>query len=79
MLYRAFGRTDWRVSEIGFGGWQLGGTWGDVDDRESIRTLLYAFEKGINIVDTAVLYGPYRSEIVVGKALKQWTNNKIYE
>ena len=78
MLYRAFGRTDWRVSEIGFGGWQLGGTWGDVDDRESIRTLLYAFEKGINIVDTAVLYGPYRSEIVVGKALKQWTNNKIY-
>jgi aryl-alcohol dehydrogenase-like predicted oxidoreductase len=78
MRYRAFGRTDWQVSEIGFGGWQLGGTWGDVNDQESIRTLLYAFENGINLVDTAVLYGPYRSEKVVGKALKQWTDNKIY-
>ncbi|MGB0774600.1 MAG: aldo/keto reductase [Akkermansiaceae bacterium] len=66
------------VSEIGFGGWQLGGTWGQVDDAESIDTLLYAFEQGINFVDTAALYGAGRSEQVVGKALKQWTGEKIY-
>ena len=78
MRYRAFGRTGWQVSEIGFGGWQLGGTWGKVDDEASIRTLLYAFEKGVNFVDTAVLYGPHRSEQVVGKALRRWRDSKIY-
>ncbi len=81
MQYRTFGKTDWKVSEIGFGGWQLGGTWGGVDDDESIETLLYAFEQGINFVDTAMLYGAGRSETVVGKALKQWSQSsqdKIY-
>ena len=43
MQYRTFGKTGWKVSEIGFGGWQLGGTWGKVNDEESIETLLYAF------------------------------------
>ena len=78
MQYRSFGKTDWKVSEIGFGGWQLGGTWGEVDDSESIDTLHYAFEQGINFVDTAALYGAGRSEQVVGKALKQWGGEKIY-
>lgn len=72
MQYRSFGKTNWQVSEIGFGGWQLGGTWGKVDDSESVNTLLYAFEQGINFVDTAALYGAGRSETVVGKALRQW-------
>ena len=48
------GRTGWKVSEIGFGGWQLGGTWGQIDNSESVDTLLYAFENGINFVDTAL-------------------------
>ena len=78
MQYRTFGRSDWKVSEIGFGGWQLGGTWGKVDDKESIQTLLYAFEKGVNFVDTAIAYGNGRSESVVGKALQQWGKDKIY-
>ncbi|WP_435893861.1 aldo/keto reductase [Oceaniferula spumae] len=78
MHYRSFGSTNWQVSEIGFGGWQLGGTWGEVDDSESIDTLLYAFERGINFVDTAALYGAGRSEQVIGKALKQWRGEKIY-
>ncbi|NWK54123.1 aldo/keto reductase [Verrucomicrobiaceae bacterium N1E253] len=72
MQYRPFGKTNWQVSEIGFGAWQLGGTWGKVDDQESIDTLLYAFSQGINFVDTAALYGAGRSEEVVGKALRQW-------
>ena len=78
MKYITFGKTDWKVSEIGFGGWQLGGTWGKVDDSESIETLLYAFENGINFVDTAVAYGAGHSEKIIGEVLKQWNDNKIY-
>ena len=78
MRYRAFGRTGWQVSEIGFGGWQIGGQWGPVDDAASIRTLLHAFEAGINFVDTAELYGAGHSETVIGEALRQWRGGKIY-
>ncbi len=42
MEYRTFGRTGWQVSEIAFGGWQIGGEWGDVDDEASIATLLHS-------------------------------------
>lgn len=78
MRYRKFGKTGWDVSEIGFGAWQIGGDWGKVDDMASVKTLLYAFEKGINFVDTAQLYGRGHSEEVIGQALKQWRGNKIY-
>jgi aryl-alcohol dehydrogenase-like predicted oxidoreductase len=78
MRYRQFGRTGWKISEIGFGAWQIGGSWGRVDDTASIRTLLHAFEQGINFVDTAQLYGAGHSETVIGQALQQWSGNKIY-
>ncbi len=78
MQYRTFGRTGWQVSEIGFGAWQLGGDWGKVDDALSIDTLHYAFDHGINFVDTAELYGNGHSEEVIGQALKTWTGAKIY-
>ena len=78
MRYRNFGRTGWKLSEIGFGGWQIGGGWGRVDDAASIRTLLHAFEQGINFVDTAQLYGAGHSETVIGQALRQWTGGKIH-
>ncbi len=78
MKYRKFGRTDWDVSEIGFGAWGIGGSWGPVDDDLSIRTLLTAFESGVNFVDTAQMYGNGHSEEVIGRALRQWTGNHIY-
>jgi aryl-alcohol dehydrogenase-like predicted oxidoreductase len=78
MQYRIFGDTGWKVSEIAFGGWQLGGTWGEVNDNDSIKILLHAYEKGINFVDTAELYGEGRSESVIGQSLKKWHGNKIY-
>ena len=78
MKYRRFARTDWQVSEIGFGGWQLGGTWGQVDDAESIRALHHAFDRGVNFVDTAELYGAGHSEVVIGQALRRWRGNRIY-
>lgn len=78
MKYKVFGKTGWKVSEIGFGGWQLGGEFGHVEDADSIRTLLAAFERGINLVDTAQMYGKGRSEEVIGKALKLWKGDPIY-
>jgi aryl-alcohol dehydrogenase-like predicted oxidoreductase len=78
LKYRKFGRTGWDVSEISFGAWQLGGDWGKVDDLASIDTLHYAFDQGINFVDTAELYGNGHSEDVIGQALKQWHGSKIY-
>lgn len=78
MRYKKFGTTDWQVSEIGFGAWQIGGDWGAIDDAASIRTLLHAFEQGVNFVDTAELYGKGHSETVVGQAIKQWQGDKIY-
>jgi aryl-alcohol dehydrogenase-like predicted oxidoreductase len=78
MQFRRFGRTDWQVSEIAFGAWQIGGDWGTIDDAESVKTLLHAYEKGINFVDTAELYGRGRSEEVVGKSLKEWRGSRIY-
>ena len=78
MQYRKFGKTGWDVSEIAFGAWQIGGDWGKVDDKASIETLLYAFEKGINFVDTAELYGRGHSEEVIGEALRQWRGGKVY-
>lgn len=78
MQYREFGRTGWNVSEISFGGWQLGGQWGAVDDEASIRTLLHAYERGINFVDTAELYGEGHSEKVIGESLRRWDGNRIY-
>lgn len=78
MHYRDFGSTGWKVSEISFGGWQIGGQWGPVDDETSVRSLLYAFEKGVNLVDTAEYYGDGHSEEVIGEALRRWDGDKVY-
>jgi aryl-alcohol dehydrogenase-like predicted oxidoreductase len=78
MQYREFGRTGWSVSEVSFGGWQLGGQWGQVDDDASVRSLLHAFELGVNFVDTAEYYGEGHSEEVIGEALRRWDGDKIY-
>lgn len=78
MRYRDFGRTGWKVSEIGFGAWQISGMWGKVDDDASVRTLHHAWTQGINFVDTAELYGAGHSEEVIGRALKEWSGEKIY-
>jgi aryl-alcohol dehydrogenase-like predicted oxidoreductase len=78
MQYRTFGQTGWQVSEIAFGGWQIGGDWGTVDDQASIRTLHHSFATGINFVDTAELYGAGHSEEVIGQALRQWSGDRIY-
>lgn len=65
------GNTDLVVSKVGLGTWAIGGGswWGDNDDNESIKTIHDALDLGINLVDTAPVYGMGHSEEVVGKAI----------
>ena len=67
MNYRALGRTGWKVSEISFGAWAIGGSWGNVDDRESLRALHQAVDSGVNFLDTADVYGMGRSERLIAQ------------
>jgi aryl-alcohol dehydrogenase-like predicted oxidoreductase len=71
MRYRTLGRTGWKVSEISFGAWAIGGTWGKVDDRESLAALHEAIDRGVNFIDTADVYGDGRSERLVGKLRRE--------
>jgi aryl-alcohol dehydrogenase-like predicted oxidoreductase len=62
--------TSLRVSPVAIGTWAIGGwMWGGTDEAESIATIQAAFEHGINVVDTAPVYGFGRSEEIVGKAI----------
>jgi aryl-alcohol dehydrogenase-like predicted oxidoreductase len=73
MKYRILGRTGLEVSEIGFGAWGIGkGWWGETDDTQSIRTLIRAFELGVNFVDTAYGYGDGHSERLIAKAFEAY-------
>lgn len=71
MRYRTFGRTGWRVSEIGFGAWAIGGGWGPQRDEESIAALHRALDLGVTFIDTAQGYGEGRSERLIGKVLRE--------
>ena len=71
MNYRELGRTGWRVSEVSFGAWAIGGSWGAVDDRESIAALHKALDLGVNFIDTADVYGDGHSECLIAGVLKE--------
>ena len=62
MQYRKLGRTGWNVSSISFGTWAVGAEWGAVNDQESLAALHRALDKGVNLFDTADVYGDGRSE-----------------
>lgn len=64
--------TNLLSSRIGLGTWAIGGwMWGGADQKESIRTIHSALDRGINLIDTAPVYGYGRSEEIVGEALRQ--------
>jgi aryl-alcohol dehydrogenase-like predicted oxidoreductase len=65
--------TDLLSSRIGLGTWAMGGwMWGGTDEAESIRTIHSALDKGMNLIDTAPVYGFGRSEEIVGQAVELW-------
>jgi aryl-alcohol dehydrogenase-like predicted oxidoreductase len=78
MKYRELGRTGMRVSEISFGAWAIGGSWGDVEDSESKAALHAALDAGMNFIDTADVYGDGRSERLISQVLKERTGETIY-
>lgn len=72
MQYREFGKTGWRVSEIGFGGARIGGLLAQDGGRATaLRTLAAAFDAGMNFYDTADMYAQGESEVLIGKAFRK--------
>jgi aryl-alcohol dehydrogenase-like predicted oxidoreductase len=67
MQYRQLGRTGWKVSSISFGCWAIGGTWGPVEDSESLAALHRSAELGVNFFDTSDRYGDGRSERLLAR------------
>ncbi len=71
MRYRTLGRTGLKISEVGFGGWAIGGTsYGTTSDKESLDALVSAFDLGVNFFDTADIYGNGHSEELIARAFK---------
>lgn len=67
MKYRDLGRTGWKVSEISFGAWAIGGAWGNVPESDALAALNQAIDCGVNFIDTADVYGGGRSERLIAQ------------
>jgi len=76
MEYRLLGRTGWKVSEVSFGAWAIGGSWGHVSDEDGLASLNKAINCGVNLVDTADVYGNGRSERLIAQ-LKRSCKDQI--
>jgi aryl-alcohol dehydrogenase-like predicted oxidoreductase len=77
MKYRTLGATNWEISEISFGAWAIGGTWGSINDSDSMAALYKAVDLGVNFFDTADVYGDGHSEKLISKLIKD-TSERIY-
>ncbi|TAH24502.1 MAG: aldo/keto reductase [Cytophagales bacterium] len=77
MEYRRFGKTDWKVSEIGYGMWGMAG-WTGSDDSETNQSLDLSVELGCNFFDTAWGYGEGKSEQLLGGLVQRNPQKKIY-
>jgi aryl-alcohol dehydrogenase-like predicted oxidoreductase len=77
MKYRKLGKTNWEVSEIGYGMWGMAG-WTGSDDEESFRALQLAVDLGCNFFDTAWGYGAGKSEGILGRLIRANKDKKLY-
>lgn len=75
MHYRQFRKTNIKVSEIGLGTWQLGGSWGDISEDVALGILRTAAEKGVTFIDTADVYGDGKSERLIAQFMKEQKKN----
>jgi aryl-alcohol dehydrogenase-like predicted oxidoreductase len=71
MRSRRLGKTGRQVSEIGFGSWAIGGSWGETDDAQSLAALHAAVDTGVTFFDTADVYGDGRSERLLSRLLRE--------
>jgi aryl-alcohol dehydrogenase-like predicted oxidoreductase len=77
MRYRSFGRTGWRVGEVGYGMWGMGG-WTGSDDIQSRASLEAAVARGVNFFDTAQAYGDGHSELLLGRLMASHADKRLY-
>jgi aryl-alcohol dehydrogenase-like predicted oxidoreductase len=71
MQTRPLGQSGIEASVVGFGAWAIGGwMWGGTDESESIRAIHAGLDAGMNLIDTAAVYGLGLSEMIVGKAIR---------
>jgi len=77
MKYRRFGRTNWQVSEIGYGMWGMAG-WTGSDDEQSLTSLQTAIDLGLNFFDTAWAYGDGHSEKLLGQVVRLNPGKHLY-
>lgn len=70
MRQHIFGKTEFTVSDIGFGAWQIGGSWGEVSEADGRAALNAALDAGVTFIDTADVYGDGRSERIIADVLK---------
>ena len=78
MQYRRFGRTNWQVSDIGYGMWGMGGAWKGSDDEEALASLQRALDLGCNFFDTAWGYGAGHSEGLLGQLVHANPGKQLY-
>ncbi len=78
MQYRTFGRTGWQVSAVGFGSWAIGADWGHVKKEKAIAALHEALDHGVNLFDTADVYGDGRSERLLAQLKRERTNDDFH-
>jgi aryl-alcohol dehydrogenase-like predicted oxidoreductase len=71
MRSRRLGKTDRTVSEIGFGAWAIGGSWGQTDDAESLAAMHAAVDAGVTFFDTADVYGDGHSERLIAELRRE--------
>jgi len=77
MRYRKLGKTNFEVSEVSLGAWQIGGSWGEVSNEDAERVVHAAIDNGINFIDTADVYGDGRSERFIAKVLSE-TKEQVF-
>jgi len=78
MLYRKLGKTNFNISEISLGTWQVGGKWGSsFDDKTADELLNTAIDNGVNFIDTADVYENGLSETAVGRVVRS-RSERIY-
>ncbi len=70
MKHHAFGRMPFTVTNVGFGAWQIGGSWGDISEADGRAALNAALDAGMTFIDTADVYGDGRSEKIIADVLK---------
>ena len=78
MEYRDLGETGMRVSEVSLGTWAFGSEWGEVSDADSYAALNRAIDLGVNFLDTADVYGDGRSERLIGRLLRERSDEEIF-